>query len=316
MSVDFAGIKLKNYLVAASSPLTESPNRLLRCGKAGFGAAILKSSADYIRTGSGYGRKIIYCSDGYYADSSFEKEILTLEEGMTLYKEARLSNTGMLLIPSVSANSLNPEEWLRICRAFTQAGASLLQLDFFYLGTLQHDESFYARLREILCTLKKELPCPVMPKLNPRLDPHKTAALLKECGIQYVSLLDSMREPPPRGYGLHDDTTSYFGKRHFPLTRQYLAAAKAYGLTVCAGGGITSNADALLLLSEGATLIQIASYVLSRDFTAIYDFLAQPDTESEDPAFLKYNPWCDTQDTGSCEKCGGCGCFKKDISNE
>lgn len=306
MSICFAGMKLKNRIVAASSPLTESLDRLCRCSKAGFGAAIMKSTADYTRTGNGYGRKVVYCSDGYYADSSFEREILTLPEGMELFREFEQLDTGMPLIPSVSADSLDPAEWLRICRAFSQAGALLLQLDFFYLGTLRHDDSFYGRLRAVLHTLAEELSCPVMPKLNPRLDPLQTCALFRECGIQYVSLLDSMREMPP-GHGLHEGTTSYFGRRQFPLTRQYLAAAKACGLTVCAGGGITSRADAGLLLTEGADLLQLASYVLGRDFTAVRDFLEERREMPEDlTEFLRFCPWCDVQATGQCEECGGC----------
>lgn len=307
MSVNFAGIELENRLVAASSPLTESANRLRRCSEAGFGAAILKSAADYARTGNAYGRKVVYCDDGYYADSSFEREIFTLREGLALYRECSQPNADMPLIPSVSAGSLDPGEWLRICREFSQAGALLLQLDFFYLGTLQHDASFYDKLRAILRVLTRELPCPVMPKLNPRLDPLKTCALLGECGIRHVSLLDSMREAAPSEYGLHEDTTSYFGGRQLPLTRQYLSAAKSCGLAVCAGGGITSKADAELLLSEGADLVQIASYVLNRDFTAVHDFLDDCGTEPKSLTdFLRYNPWCDAQATGHCEKCGAC----------
>lgn len=132
MEYTLSNIGMKNYLVASSSPLTESVERLRCCYEAGFSSAILKSSAEYVKTGTGYGRKVVYVKDGYYADASFEREILTLEEGIELYKKA-LNNclSDMLLIPSVSASSLEPEEWLNSCRQFELCGASLIQLDFF-----------------------------------------------------------------------------------------------------------------------------------------------------------------------------------------
>lgn len=48
-------------------------------------------------------------------------------------------------------------------------------------------------------------------KLNPGFAPETVCALLAEADVQYVSLLDSIREDLPSEYGLHPGTTSYFG---------------------------------------------------------------------------------------------------------
>ena len=47
MQYFLSDIKMKNYLIASSSPLTESVERIKCCYEAGFAAAILKSAADY-----------------------------------------------------------------------------------------------------------------------------------------------------------------------------------------------------------------------------------------------------------------------------
>lgn len=302
-----ANIPMKNYLIASSSPLTESVERLRYCYEAGFSSAILKSTAMYVRTGTGYGRKVVYVRDGYYADASFEREILTLEEGIELYKKAvKNCPLDMLLIPSVSASSLEPEKWIEPCRKFELYGASLIQLDFFYLGTVEHNDNFYQKLKILLTELVQNLECTVMPKLNLNFEPDRTCKILKESGVKTVSLLDSMRENPDPNLGLHEDTTSYFGKRQLPHTLRYLKIAKQYGLEVCAGGGVTSKEDVDLLLASGADMVQVASYILNRDFRAVDELLDVDFCLNTHSKATKHNPWCDCETGAKCEKCGAC----------
>lgn len=307
MNYTLAGIPMKNYLVASSSPLTESVERLICCKEAHFSAAILKSCANYKRIGRGYGRKIVYVKNGYYADASFENEILTLNEGIELFQNAHsLIRDDMLLIPSVSALSLEAKEWINSCKQFEKLGAKVIQLDFFYLGTLKHNDEFYQSLKILLSTLKKHLDCMVMPKLNLKFEPNKICKTLKDSGISYVSLLDSIRENPDKKYNLHSDNTSYFGPKQLPLTLEYLKAAKKHGLFVCAGGGIAKHEDVEVLIQNGADMIQVASYVLNRGYSFTKDLL--PDTVDYDfhNPILKHNPWCDSQRPGDCDHCGAC----------
>lgn len=311
MAYSLADIELKNYLTASSSPLTESVERLRCCYEAGFSSAILKSAAAYVRSGTGHGRKVVYTEDGYYADASFEREILTLEEGIELYESASaVCPPDMLLIPSVSASSLEPEEWLSSCERFASCGAPLLQLDFFYLGTLNHDGSFFDKLRQLLTALVSDLSCRIMPKLNLNFEPDYICGLLRECGVKTVSLLDSMREDPGGDLGLNSGTTSYFGGRQLPLTIRYLKAAKHCNLEVCAGGGITSKKDVDTLLSLGTDMIQTASYVLCRDFTAVRDLLEPALQSRSHSKLLKHAPWCDCENGAPCEGCGACALRK------
>ena len=302
-----SNINLKNNLVASSSPLTESLERLLCCYEAGFSAAILKSAANYSRTGTGYGRKVVYISDGYYADSSFEREILTIQEGLELFCSAQQKcPSDMLLIPSISAATLNPEDWIESCSRFVCHGAKVIQLDFFYLGSLDHNTAFFEKLKSLLAALVNQLDCIVMPKLNINFNPNAVCEVMSNSGIEIVSLLDSMREIPNQRYGLHPETTSYFGIRQLPYTINYLKTAKQYNFKVCAGGGVNSYNDMKCLLENGADLIQVASYILKRDFSATKDLLPNEDFSNKSIALLKHNPWCDYTHRGNCEMCDAC----------
>lgn len=307
MKYCLSGIQMKNYLVASSSPLTESVTRIKCCYNAGFAAVILKSAACYKRTGTGYKRKIVYVHDGYYADAPFEREILTIDEGIELYKSSIMHcGSDMLIIPSVSASSLDPNEWLDSCQKFEKLGAKLIQLDFFYLGTLTHNKEFYNSLHFLLKTLITKLNCNIMPKLNLRFDPNKICKALKNSGISTISLLDSIREDPDDSLGLHKGTTSYFGPRQLPYTLEYLRVAKQYGFEVCAGGGISSKLDVDLLLYEGANMVQVASYILNRNFQCTKELLDNKFSEMDVTQISKHTPWCDYESVASCEKCGGC----------
>ncbi len=304
--IRFGGMEFANPLLAASSPLTETAGKVRCCQEAGFGGVILKTAAEYKRTGKGYGRKVVFLGEDYYADASYEREILTAEEGLALYEAVKAAGSGMAVIPSVSANSMETEDWLRICRRFEMLGAGLIQLDFFYLGSSIRfgNRDFYRRLGEFLARLQSELNAVVMPKLNFNFAPRETCMALADCGIGQVSLLDSVRVPLPERFGLHRDTTSYFGRKQLPLTLAYLRCAVEAGLEVCAGGGVSCVQDADLLLENGAKLVQTASFVLKNGFRSA------PVLLHRSPAVISGNwrTWCEAERYGGegCEFCGFC----------
>lgn len=305
-SVLFGDIEFKNPLIASSSPLTETAKKIRCCKEAGFGGIILKTAAQYQRNGGGYGRKVVFIGEDYYADASYEREILTLEEGVELYKRANTYSENMLVIPSVSANSMETADWLHICQEFENLGAKLVQLDFFYLGMLiqGQDKLFYRHLGDLLSGLQKELNCIIMPKLNFNFDPECVCRTLAECGVRQVSLLDSIRFALPKRFGLHSETTSYFGRKQLPLTLDYLRCAVKYGLEVCAGGGVACVEDVDALMQNGATLVQTASYVLKNGFALAPVLLHRK------PILMKESmrTWCDVKHYGEtgCEKCNFC----------
>lgn len=304
--IRFAGRKLKNRLTASSGPLTETDRRVRRCYEAGFGCVILKTAAEYQRTGEGYGRKVVFLGEDYFADASFEREILTMEEGLRLFESASFYRDEMLVIPSVSAQTMEAEDWLRVCRGFEALGAEVIQLDFFYHGTVgsTKNEAFYRRLKELLSELKRELRCALMPKLNFNFEPQQVCEAVAESGVGQVSLLDSVRFPLPVRFGLHAATTSYFGRKQLPLTLSYLQCAVQYGLEVCAGGGVGGAEDVDLLLENGACLVQTASYVLRNGFSRAMVLLHREPVHVEEGQ----KTWCDADGYGKagCEKCGFC----------
>lgn len=268
--IEFMGKQLENPLIASSCIATESVANVLRLAENGVQGAILKSCADYKRGKASGKREFAVDKElGYtYASAPFESEILTLDECLAMMQELR-PQTQILLIPSFTASILAPENWIPACQQLEAAGADGIQLDFFYMGNLIGTDGLSVRIVTLLRELNATLHIPVMPKLNINLPKDYIMPLLVEGGVQYVSLLDSVRSPYLRKTGgayhiserLDVDTTSCFGHWQLPLTLGYTYTAVKHGLKVCAGGGITCADDVQKLLAVGAVTVQSATFL-------------------------------------------------------
>ena len=263
------GKRLDFPIIASSCIATESTANVMRLIKNGIQGAILKSCADYRRTANSGKRQFAADKNGYiYAASPFEKEILTLGEAIDMLRELR-EKTGILLIPSLTAEGLHPDEWIPACRELEKAGADGIQLDFFYMGSIIGTDGFSDKLVRLLEEAAGSVSIPIMPKLNIDLPKNYIIPLLARAGIEYVSLLDSVRSPYfERTNGayrlsgrLDADKTSCFGGWQLPLTLGYTYTAARHGMKVCSGGGVTCADDVQKLLAAGAAAVQSATFL-------------------------------------------------------
>lgn len=266
---EFMGKQLDTPLIASSCIATESAGNVLRLARNGIPGAILKSCADYRRGDFSGKRQFAVDDSGYtYASSPFEKEILTLDECIGILDTLR-PQTDILLIPSFTASSLSPDDWVPACRKLEAVGADGIQLDFFYMGCIIGSEKLSERLIRLLEEIRRSVSIPIMPKLNVNLPKDFIMPLLVSAGIEYVSLLDSVRSPYIESENvkyhisrrLDAETTSCFGHWQLPLTLGYTYTAARYGLKVCAGGGVTCADDSEKLFAAGASVIQSATFL-------------------------------------------------------
>jgi dihydroorotate dehydrogenase len=265
--MNFLGYELKGPVVAASCPATESLKNVMACAENGAAAVILKSASSE-RLGDGKTRRCYIDETGFWAESGFDREIMPLENALTL-TSAAVKSTDIPIISSVTEMTLEPEKWLDSCAALEHAGANALQLDFFYLPALLSGNDFATKFIRLLREIKSCCRVPVMPKLNIGLPAEFAAFLLKEAGIEYVSLLDSIRSPSPEGTRLSNENTSVFGGFMLPITRRYTHILSNAGFAICAGGGVTNGKQASNLIRLGAKTVQIATEVLLNGFVRL-----------------------------------------------
>ena len=266
---DFMGKNLENPIIASSCIATETLWNVHRLIRSGVQGVILKSCADYKRSGISGKRQFAVDKNGFvYASSPYENEILTLEECLDMLSKLR-KKTDILLIPSFTASCLEPSAWLEPCKKLVRNGADGIQLDFFYMGNFIGTDNFSQRLSILLRELVNGLDVPIMPKLNVNLPKDFIMPVLVEAGVEYVSLLDSVRSPYLQEHDgkysvserLDSQTTSCFGHWQLPLTLSYTYTAAQHGLKVCAGGGVTNADDVRKLMASGAVTVQSATFL-------------------------------------------------------
>lgn len=277
LAVNFGGLLLKNPFVMASAPPTETVDHIVRGAEAGAAAAITKTAADFDANAFPLGaRRTRLDRRGLWALSTFRRETLTLQEGVDLVSGA-VQRARIPIIASVGALDMNPESWLPACLAMQEAGASMIQLDLFYVPHPRCSPESVGQLRALLDFLGPRVSIPLAPKLNIELPAHYAAQVLDGAPIGAVMAIDSVRVPPPvelkRGlrslveHAGNAGECSLFGPWQKPLTLQYTRTlAERLPLPICAGGGFMSGFDAVEAIAFGATAAQFATAIIQRGF--------------------------------------------------
>lgn len=280
LHVNFAGLKLENPIIAASAPPTETVEGIVKCAEAGVGAVITKSSANFDASKYLLGARRTYVdSAGMWAQGTFRHETLTIEEGVKLVKQATKA-VNIPIIASVGSMNLDPEDCLASCLAMQDAGASMIQLDLFYVPQPKCAPDKVEELVTLLNYLSDKLSIPVAPKLNHDIPAHYAVEILRRTTIGAVLLLDSFRVPVPiditnQGhprmkhlYGAPE--CSLFGSWQKPVTLEYTSVFHHYlGLPICAGGGFSNGVDAIEAIMLGATTVQFASIIIKYGYSQI-----------------------------------------------
>lgn len=311
--MDFLGYNVKGRMVAASCPATETLENLIECEKNGAVAAILKSASS-VRLNDSEKRRCLLDKEKslFWCESGFDREIMEITKAYELAKEA-VKKTKLLIIPSITEMSLEPDIWLEDCRMMENAGVHGIQLDFFYFPELMTEDSFNERFIALLKILISECSVPIMPKLSRNFPEIYISKLLKKAGVKYVSLLDSIKVPKPEGADLTGKSLSVFGNWMFNLTRQYTYVLSNEGFQVCAGGGVVSDKEASELIRLGANTIQLATEVLLNGYKR---FSAIESKLEENLSYKEAGYSGNRIITFNSEKCIGCGkCMEQSFCN-
>jgi len=280
LSTEFAGLKLKNPIVAASAPPTETVDNIVACAEAGVGAVITKTSANFDPNQFMLGGRRTYIDGrGMWAQGTFRHETLTIEDGVSLVSES-VQRVDIPIIASVGNLKLDPRDWLDSCLAMQDAGASMIQLDLFYVPQPRCSPENIQKLQTLLTYLSSHVNIPIAPKLNFDFPAYYAAELLRNTGISAVLLIDSLRVPVPidihkRGksriqYLEGASECSLFGEWQKPLTLQYTSIIyRKLGFPICAGGGLMSGWDAIEAMMWGANTIQFATAIIKHGYSQI-----------------------------------------------
>jgi dihydroorotate dehydrogenase (fumarate) len=169
LETTYLGLKLKNPLVAASSGITNSAEKIKKLEQAGIGAVVLKSVFEeqinnevtsmllQDSQNTGYPEAEDYIRN-YLRDNTVTKHVKLIEET----KKA-------VDIPVIaSVNCVSASEWTTFAKDFQEAGADALELNIFYVSVDRREkpgvvEQLYI---DVLEKVKKEVSIPVSVKIG------------------------------------------------------------------------------------------------------------------------------------------------------
>lgn len=277
LKTSFLDVELQNPIVIASSPLSENIDNIKKCCDYGAGAIIMKSCTSFNSVGKGY-RRCCIDEKGFWASSTFDREIIKLKVSTEMIYET-MKYSSIPIFASLTEPTLDPTPWIESSKILSENGISGIQLDFFYLEDIIIDHDFSVKFVTLLNTLKNEIDVPVFPKLNINLPTKFIVSLLKQANIKGVSILDSIRLPPPfdifqMGKGKLKNVTkpfssSLFGHWQYPLTLKYTHELVTQNISTCSGGGVISWENVVELLMLGASSVQICTDILINGFDRI-----------------------------------------------
>lgn len=264
LETNYAGITLKNPIIAASSGLTSSIDKIKELEKAGVGAIVLKSLFE---------EQISIESDRMQTQSDFPEASDYIREYvkghrvmsyLELIKEAK-SNCRIPIIASI--NCYKSDTWIDFAHQIEMAGADAIELNVFVLQTeincdLRAPEEIYTN---ILSKVKETVNIPVTVKLSKQFtNIPEMINRMYGCGAAGVVLFNRFYQPDIDINKLQFVSGDVFSTRSdIADTLRWIAisSGKVPQVSLAASTGIQEWEDVIKCILAGASAVEICSTI-------------------------------------------------------
>jgi len=138
LNTTYLGLKLKNPLIASSSPFTEKPETAKRLEDAGIAAIVAPSlfEEQIIRTSLELDYYLSKNNDSFAEALSYFPDVGRYSIGPETYLERIHALKQALSVPVIgSLNGVSSGGWVEYAHKIEQAGADALELNLYYLPT-------------------------------------------------------------------------------------------------------------------------------------------------------------------------------------
>lgn len=272
ISTSYMGLALKNPLIAGSSGMTDSPDKVKRLEDAGAAAVVLKSLfeeeivAEMART-----RVQIERPGPVFPEMADMDDLIDDERGMTRYLDLVARAREALEIPVIaSVNCTSAQKWTYFARMVEEAGAQGLELNIFLMPssfeTTDHaafEQIYFDVVREVLAQVS--IPVSIKVSYHFTLLAH-TLHELSKTGIKGLVLFNRFFNPDFDLKDLTITATNVLSTPELlPLSLRWIAIM--HGRVECSLGastGVHSGDAVIKQLLAGADAVQLAS-VLYRE---------------------------------------------------
>lgn len=266
LETTYLGLKLKNPLVAASSGLTSSVEKIKELANAGIGTIVLKSIfEEQINNEVSSMLEKDQQNMGYPEAADYIKNYLR-DNSVTRHLELVKKTKELVDIPVIaSINCISSQEWTSFAKDFEEAGADAIELNIFYLPTDRNEkpgvvEQLYL---DVLKKVKSEVSIPVAVKFGLN---HSNiigmADKLKANGAAGIVMFNRFYEPDINLETLELTSSEVFSSPT-DLRRSLrwvgMVASSITKLDIAASTGIHDSDAVIKQLLAGAQVTQICS---------------------------------------------------------
>lgn len=272
LSTTYLGLKLKNPLVAAASPLTGKLDTLQQLEEAGASAAVWPSlfEEQIEHDEMEIARLYDQATDSFAEALSYLPALDDYRIGPGLYLEQMEAAKKRLSIPLIgSLNGASKGGWVRYAKMIQDAGADALELNIYFIPTAPKMCSLEVEKRylELVAAVRESLTIPLAVKMGPYFSGlPQFAAQLAEVGVNGLVLFNRFLEPDVDLEALEFRPSLQLSTRNeLRLPLRWIAILRDHlDASLAATSGVHFTEDVIKALLVGADVVMMASVLLQR----------------------------------------------------
>ncbi len=284
LQTTFAGLALKNPLVAASSGLTNTPSKIKELENAGIGAVVLKSLFE--EQIENHSEKLSQISD-YPEAADYINAYIGMnhvEKHLDLIRSVK-SECSIPVIASVNAYKLT--RWVDFAKSLEGAGADAIELNLYLLNAGEYEDNYLVdSYQNILRELKRNIKIPIVVKMAKNIpNLPGTVSKLKSLGAGGVVLFNRFHQLDIDINTLEIKSGSVFSApSDFQETLRWTAitSGRVPGIDIACSTGIHSWEEVVKGILAGGSVMQLCSVlyrqgaeVVGEMLTCLEEWMAQ-----------------------------------------
>lgn len=272
LSTTYLGLKLKNPLVAAASPLTGSLDSLLQLEEAGASAAVWPSlfEEQIEHEEMEIARLYDQGTESFAESLSYLPAMADYRVGPGVYLEEMEAAKKRLSIPLIgSLNGASKGGWVRYAKMIQDAGADALELNIYFIPTAPEmsGKDVEDRYLDLVSAVKDSLSIPLAVKMGPYFSGlPRFARRLADAGVAGLVLFNRFLEPDMDLDALRFQPTLQLSTpSELRLPLRWIAILRDHvEISLAATSGVHATADVIKAMLVGADVVAMASVLLQR----------------------------------------------------
>ncbi|MFH1266520.1 MAG: dihydroorotate dehydrogenase-like protein [Planctomycetota bacterium] len=201
LSTKYLGLELKNPLVIAASPLSDSIDSLKRLEEAGAAAVVLHSlfEEQIEHEEEELAKAYEFGTESFAEALTYFPEIEDYRTGPETYLKDIEKAKSTLSIPTIaSLNGASPGGWVRYAKLLEDAGADALELNVYFIAadTEMSGQEVEQQYVDLVAALRESITIPLAVKVGPHFSsPAHMAKRLIDAGADGLVLFNRFLQP-------------------------------------------------------------------------------------------------------------------------